>query len=229
MRKRARTPVRTKKAWLNLGDNLPRDLRVLVYSLLSPDDMYMVRSAHGLASPPKGPSSSGRRYRIPSGFHERCAQRGHWNILKYTITKHDPGTLCVAVFEALLKTGQLPLIQWFLCMAHHHFSVDFIGSLALRHGQLPVLKWAVELGFTLNPVTCWSAVMRGKLDILEWIFVTKQCPWDGYNVNAALRNGHAHVIEWLDAHGFDYSSHYLRDADGKLQPVRVADSESEDE
>ena len=69
-------------------------------------------------------------------------------------------------------------------------------------GHLEVLKWArsEDPPVPWDGRTCKAAVDGGNLDVLKWLRAQNPpCPWNRRNCEeAASREGHQHVIDWID-------------------------------
>ena len=69
---------------------------------------------------------------------------------------------------------------------------------AAKGGHLDVLKWAHENRCPWDPFTCSDAAEGGHLDVLKWARA-HQCPWQVKRCRGvARRNGHDHVLAWID-------------------------------
>ena len=69
-------------------------------------------------------------------------------------------------------------------------------------GHMEVLKWArsEDPPVPWDGRTCKAAVDGGNLDVLKWLRAQNPpCPWNRRNCEeAASREGHQHVIDWID-------------------------------
>ena len=67
---------------------------------------------------------------------------------------------------------------------------------------MEVLKWArsEDPPIPWDGKTCKAAANGGNLDVLKWLRAQKPpCPWNRRNCEeAASREGHQHVIDWID-------------------------------
>jgi len=72
----------------------------------------------------------------------------------------------------------------------HHCPWDWTTcALAAKHGQLEVLKWALERGCPRGAGTlCAYAAVGGQLEVLTWLR-EHDYPWDGEITCAAAAQG----------------------------------------
>jgi hypothetical protein len=204
MRKRARGPA----SWLDLAKlGMPRDPRKLVYEKLTANDKLAVMHAHCIGR--DWPDlcdffASKPHLSVPDSFYDRCADQGHWNLLRWFIAECDIGTvLSTYVIRCAVSTGDLRLIQWILVMARHDAGLAFVAECAVVSGQLNVLQWAIDVSFDPpSPDLCYFALHEGNMAVIEWLFHTRGCPFKSEYLDAiVLGKGFLHVLEWLKKMG----------------------------
>lgn len=69
-------------------------------------------------------------------------------------------------------------------------------EVAIRSGQLEIVKYLYTCGFVPNAKTCYLAAEKGYLEILKWLRSVR-CPWDASTCDAAAFYGHLELLQWL--------------------------------
>ena len=190
--------------WLNLHHHIPiKDVRKLVWKLLSINDKFMIRCAH-------------YRKRKPvfySFFYHDCALKGYLNLLKWAQTqlkgKYNPNErvwnewICASATAG----GNLDVLKW--CRANGFRWDSWTCDFAALGGHLEMLKWARENGCEWDSWTCAYAAKGGHLHVLKWAR-ENGCEWNSYTCGNAAANKHLEVLQWAEENGcpkFDEREH----------------------
>ncbi len=120
---------------------------------------------------------------VPSRLPETMIYTESWI---YYAGKHGTRTLISDVCKSKEKR-----FQW---------GEDITGALA-DSGRFDDVKWAYEeKGYALHDDVLTTAARAGDLDMVQWAH-THDGHWNSYTIDAAVKNGHAHVAAWLIANG----------------------------
>lgn len=69
-------------------------------------------------------------------------------------------------------------------------------------GNLEKLR-TFKTGF--DETTCVAAASHGQLEVLKWLRLTMNCPWNRKSCDAAARSGHLEVLKWLRSENCPWS------------------------
>jgi len=69
------------------------------------------------------------------------------------------------------------------------------------NGDLHLLKWAQNKGYSLNEDTSSCAAFGGHLEVLKWL-KENGCPWDYYTSLCAVRGGQLAALKYLHENGY---------------------------
>jgi hypothetical protein len=119
----------SRVSWLNLHSHIPqKDIRKLIYTLLSPEDREVVACAHNTRRVPD----------LTEHFPFYCARNGFIELLDWACSKECQ--VSEAVFEVAAEEGQWKVLQWGLqndCV----FEEAVCMKAALDGGHLDLFKW----------------------------------------------------------------------------------------
>ncbi|KAL6053546.1 Replication factor A/ankyrin repeat domain-containing protein, partial [Balamuthia mandrillaris] len=71
-----------------------------------------------------------------------------------------------------------------------------ICTAAAASGNLDLLHWARDNGYSWDQATCAAAARNGHLEALKWAR-ENGCPWNIKTCTAAAEHGHLEVLQWL--------------------------------
>jgi len=97
----------------------------------------------------------------------------------------------------------IKLLNHLFFMGYH--LIDICNANA-RAGNLEVVRWACKNGFHYDALTCALAAESGHLNVLEWLRMISDCPWDRRTTWVAARNGHLPVLQWVLSNGGEYDN-----------------------
>jgi hypothetical protein len=181
-------------SWLNLRDWIPqRDVRKLIYRLLTPEDKLVVEWAHGFKGARKTPKPD-----LAFGWY--CAKHGYLELLKWAsnIGCEDDGD----TYYYAARNGHLDVLNW-LREKGSPFNSSLTAAYAALGGHLHVLKWVQDNQDDWAPFDKWTAVYAasgGHLEVLKWA-LANGCPWDSLICSNAAKNGHVEVLKWAQFNG----------------------------
>ena len=102
-----------------------------------------------------------------------------------------------------VKHGQLEILKW---LAANGWSLDkCLCAKAAKGGHLEAIQWLCANGCPWDAKTCASAAEGRHLELLQWARVNG-CPWDKYTCSAAALGGHLEVLQWARANGCPWDS-----------------------
>ncbi len=108
------------------------------------------------------------------------------------------GEVCGNVCLLAIEHGQLEVLRWALSQGYP-WSWD-CGMHAILGGHLEILKWAHSQGRILNKSICKYAAVNNHLEILQWAR-SQNCPWDEWICIHAAANNHLEVLQWAHENG----------------------------
>ena len=154
---REKKPGLTRVTWLGLGEKwgVVRDVRKMIFKILTPLERVTVEKAHGV------------RRAFERHKKDVClwaADRGHLPVLQWARENGCPWDEKTCSYAA--EEGHLAVLQW----ARENgcpWDADTC-SLAAAGGHLAVLQWARENGCPWDEWVCSFAAKGGHLDVLEW-------------------------------------------------------------
>lgn len=93
---------------------------------------------------------------------------------------------------------------------------------AARGGSIQCLEYAYDRGCRLNELATTAAAENGHLACLRFLR-EKRCPWDRWIPEKASENGHAKCLEYAIVNGCDVSPFVMQTAaiNGRLECLRV--------
>jgi hypothetical protein len=145
----------SRVSWLNLHLRIPqKDIRKLVYALLSPEDREMVACAHNTRRVPD----------LTEDFLYHSARHGYVELLDWACSNECQ--VSEAVFEVAAEEGRWKVLQWGLendCV----FEEAVCMSVALDGGHLDLLKWGLANGLPVHGDVCSIAAQYGYLEVLH--------------------------------------------------------------
>ncbi len=102
----------------------------------------------------------------------------------------------------LVKHGQLDLLKFAI---NNNCSLNFnTSTMAAYYGHLDVLIWARDMGCDWSSRVCAHAAQNGHLDILKWAR-DNGCRWDTTTCAFAAQNGHLNILKWARENGCDWN------------------------
>lgn len=145
--------------------------------------------------------------------------KGHFEMVKWIINNGYPWS--VQVFRGIISHNNMEMLIWLNEMIDQKISipVDYqpkyyswgkkIVAYAAECGNLKMIQWLLNNGYSYNKLACDSAAIGGHLEILKWL-IKKGCPCtipkrqcksphidDRNIITETARNGHLDVFQWL--------------------------------
>jgi hypothetical protein len=77
-------------------------------------------------------------------------------------------------------------------------------------GNLPLLKWLIEQECLLGD-SAHAAAIHGKIEILEFLTISKKPTWSTRTARKTARAGHLDVLIWFESKIPEFSAEFLRD------------------
>ena len=106
-----------------------------------------------------------------------------------------------------------------------------LSSIA-EEGRLDILKMLKERDVEFDVFLCASAASNGHVDVLEWLYKSKEeCSWEVSAVAASL-NGSLEVLKWLKAKELKFDRHHCKmqaACGGQLGVLRWLKGENEED
>jgi hypothetical protein len=96
--------------------------------------------------------------------------------------------------------------------------LKMFATLCASDGNLRLLCWAREQGYSWDSRTCAAASGNGHLETLKWSR-EQGCPWDSETCSAAARIGQIETLKWLREQGCPWDSYacYAAAKNGHLE------------
>jgi hypothetical protein len=131
----------------------------------------------------------------------------------------------IDVYEAV-KLGCLSTLQRLRPQGCLGFSVDNgrrLVRLAVKHGQLEILKWLAANGWSLDKCLCAKAAKGGHLEAIQWL-CANGCPWDAKTCASAAEGRHLELLQWARVNGCPWDKYTCLYAavDGHLEVLQWA-------
>jgi hypothetical protein len=122
----------------------------------------------------------------------RAAEKGHIAMIEFLRqhgTPWDEFTTNMA-----LERGHIPMLQW---LFEHHavFNSKKVYAIPAENGNLQVLKWARDNGFTMTENDSAAAANGGQLECLQFLH-RNGCPWSEMVPKNAINGKHFSLVEW---------------------------------
>ena len=139
---------------------------------------------------------------------EECVKRGQLNSLKWMKMKADTlqqGLRLEGLSTKAASLGHLHILQWLRGIGQVSNIRGQICLAAARGGHLECMKWAYEMGFSMDSEVCTAAAEGGYLDCLKWAR-KKNCTWYSDTCRAAARGGHLYCLIWARENGCHWNS-----------------------
>ncbi len=124
---------------------------------------------------------------------------GNLEILKWAKGKGFDFTSSYVIHA--VQNGHLEAFKW---MRDNYKIEEYIRDrlcdFSAYYGQLDILKWAHENGYTWNAKTCSSAAVNGHLECLKYLR-ENNCEWDNNVYLNANKYEHKGLLEWAMENG----------------------------
>jgi hypothetical protein len=131
---------------------------------------------------------------------------GHDDIVQWATTNGCPVNFLV--YAAAAQHGNLPMLEW---IDEHRASLQYeddwwpvrhenICASAAASGNIEVLKWCLDKGYSWDSRTCASAASHGHLHVLQWAR-DKGCPWYEDTCSNAAMWGRFEILKYAQSNG----------------------------
>lgn len=150
---------------------------------------------------------------FPMGYvTPRLVKKGDIELLDSMSTKIP---LAPDAWHFAAQLGNFDMVKWFFArFPNNIYPIHIIPELAVK-GNLPILKWLMEKGATLEPGICAFAASNNDREIIEWAlengaslddkiqcpFAYKDCSGPYNPCEMAASGGHLEMLKWLRQQG----------------------------
>jgi len=149
------------------------------------------------------------RYCVSWHDTQGAAVRGHLEAIQWILrnaVKSDRWRMDMA-FTFAVSAGHLHILQWLYKNLYAQLPI-LSHDVVVESGDIVVIEWLWDHGFSCNTYTCEAASRQGRIHILTWLR-EKGCPWDQWTcINAAV-HGHLAVLQWARQHGAPWNKAYI--------------------
>ena len=165
----------TRVTWLGLGEEwgVVRDVRKMIYGMLTPLERVTVEKAHGV-------NRAFERHK--KHVCEWAVGGGCLEVVKWARENGCPWSQNTCMMAAY--GGHLEVLQW--ARANGCPWDASTCTAAASEGHLEMLQWARGSGCPWDDWTCSYAASGGYLEVLKWAHANG-CPWDKKNVRVGSR------------------------------------------
>lgn len=132
-----------------------------------------------------------------------AAEKGHLHVIKFLVSQGFFWNQWVCPFVA--NYGHLHVIQWILsdkCYTKDEYDCIVYGAASC--GQLHVLKWLKENGYSIDDATCAHAAAESHINVLEFL-KENDIPINAHAFDRAAKENQIESIKWLLANDCPYN------------------------
>lgn len=153
-------------------------------------------------------------------LHQICreaAKAGSFITLREVFDKSDKKTLnrlkrSWFLCSAAAGGGKLEILK-FLRDNEHNVNCEwdpYACTISTVHGHLKCLRWLIENGCMWSANYClYQASKNGRLEILKYLLLEKECEFQAFICSEAARNGHIDILRWLrDDYGYEWDGYH---------------------
>ncbi len=135
-----------------------------------------------------------RIFPTDNSMTQYCAQENNFNLLTWFYDSNYPIHSLPVCFAAA-RNGNLEMIQW-TCEKSYLPWDKMLCNIAAEGGHLKIIKWARAQSYPWDEQTCASAALHGNWEILKWAHLNG-CPWNESTFVNATKVGQLDILQWL--------------------------------
>ena len=132
---------------------------------------------------------------------EVAAEPGHPLVLQWLENQDFKLRTPSVVYICAVSNENMKALEW-LYTSGYRCSGTTICDIAALSGNLPMIQWLREHGFSWSSTACSKAASKGHLELLKWMH---ECPWNEDSVISAARYGYLETLKWLINNGCPWS------------------------
>jgi len=191
--------------------NLPKELHLLIISLLDTSSQFSLRHVCRFYKQILSESS-------PRIFNytivKNAITNDYYDLFKHFLKnypdlriyfEHNINDLCALAAEI----GSFELLKYIYKKLNNKYKYKYGGPSAdviiasVEGGQIDIVKWLHENGCPWNSYACNVAASINRLDILQYLH-DNGCTWTVWTITCAAEKGHLEVLRYLRQNGCDW-------------------------
>ena len=154
-------------------------------------------------------------YKWYDNTSEHITKSGNLESLQWALDNKCPWS-CHILYEAAMN-GSLEILKW-ARKERSEWSGYRLCLAAAHGGKRHIIEWLLEIGIPLASVSTFENVDdrnvvsvlasgAGHLELLKWLRLQPQCPWNEHDLWAsATVNEHLHIMQWFREIGMEWDA-----------------------